>query len=462
MPLPRAELLRDGVPIPERITGIVLSSRPPRGDGLLHDLRAPIIAGLVVLFGIFAVGGGWAAVAPLAGAAIAPGVISPEGSRQTVQHLEGGIIRQILVRDSDVVVEGQALVVLEGVGARAEVGRLEERLRTLAAQEARLRAERNGAEEIRFDHAILADASAPAVVAVRTAQLNFFQTRRAAEANREAIQGQRIDQLERQIAGLQRQLVSNRRQRELIQEETTDVDQLYRQGLERKARLLGLQREDAALLGAAGELEAQIAQAEEAIGETRLEIMDIRIQRIEEVDEQFADVQMQRGEAEEELAAADDTLRRTEITAPIAGTVLDLRFTTTGGVIGPGEPVLDLVPLADELIIEAQVRPTDVDDVAAGQSAHVMFPSLPQRQLLRIAGEVESVSADALTDEHSGETYYRAKVTVDRGDLALAPPGVELVPGMPAEVFIATTERTLLSYLLQPIQEILARTFRES
>jgi HlyD family secretion protein len=462
MPPPRAELLRDGVPIPERITGIMLSSRPPRGDGLLHDLRAPIIAGLVVLFVIFAVGGGWAAVAPLAGAAIAPGVISPEGSRQTVQHLEGGIIREILVRDSDVVVEGQALVVLEGVGARAEVGRLEERLRTLAAQEARLRAERNGAEEIRFDHAILADASAPAVVAVRTAQLNFFQTRRAAEANREAIQGQRIDQLERQIAGLQRQLVSNRRQRELIQEETTDVDQLYRQGLERKARLLGLQREDAALLGAAGELEAQIAQAEEAIGETRLEIMDIRIQRIEEIDEQFADVQMQRGEAEEELAAADDTLRRTEITAPIAGTVLDLRFTTTGGVIGPGEPVLDLVPLADELIIDAQVRPTDVDDVAAGQSAHVMFPSLPQRQLLRIAGEVESVSADALTDEHSGETYYRAKVTVDRGDLALAPPGVELVPGMPAEVLIATTERTLLSYLLQPIQEILARTFRES
>jgi HlyD family secretion protein len=462
MPPPRAELLRDGVPIPERITGIMLSSRPPRGDGLLHDLRAPIIAGLVVLFVIFAVGGGWAAVAPLAGAAIAPGVISPEGSRQTVQHLEGGIIREILVRDSDVVVEGQALVVLEGVGARAEVGRLEERLRTLAAQEARLRAERNGAEEIRFDHAILADASAPAVVAVRTAQLNFFQTRRAAEANREAIQGQRIDQLERQITGLQRQLVSNRRQRELIQEETTDVDQLYRQGLERKARLLALQREDAALLGAAGELEAQIAQAEEAIGETRLEIMDIRIQRIEEIDEQFADVQMQRGEAEEELAAADDTLRRTEITAPIAGTVLDLRFTTTGGVIGPGEPVLDLVPLADELIIDAQVRPTDVDDVAAGQSAHVMFPSLPQRQLLRIAGEVESVSADALTDEHSGETYYRAKVTVDRGDLALAPPGVELVPGMPAEVFIATTERTLLSYLLQPIQEILARTFRES
>jgi HlyD family secretion protein len=463
MPLPTAEPLRNVVPMPDRGTPIMLEARPVRSAaGLLQDLRGPIVAGLIVLVLVFAIGGGWAAVAPLAGAAIAPGVISPEGSRQTVQHLEGGIIREILVRDSDQVAQGQPLVVLEGVGARAEVGRLEERLRTLAAQEARLRAERADAAEIRFDHAILADAEAPPVAAVRVAQVNFFQTRRAAEANREAIQAQRIDQLERQIAGLQRQLVSNRRQRELIQEETTDVDQLYRRGLERKARLLALRREDAALLGEAGELEAKIAQAEEAIGETRLEITDIRIRRIEQVDEQLAEVQMQRGEAEEELAAADDTLRRTEIMAPVAGTVPDLRFTTTGGVIGPGEPVLDLVPSAGELIIEAKVRPTDIDDVAAGQSAHVMFPSLPQRQLLRIAGEVESVSADALTDEDSAEIYYEAKVTVDRGDLARAARGVELTPGMPAEVFIATTERTLLAYLLQPIGEILARTFRES
>jgi HlyD family secretion protein len=461
--MPTAEPLRHVVPVPDGSTSSVLEPRPVRGAaGLLRDLRGPIVAGVSVLALVFAVGGGWAAVAPLAGAAIAPGVISPEGSRQTVQHLEGGIIREILVRDSDQVVAGQPLVVLEGVGARAEVGRLEERLRTLAAQEGRLRAERADAAQIRFDHAILADAKAPAVAAVRAAQVNFFQTRRAAEANREAIQAQRIDQLERQIAGLRRQLVSNRRQRELIREETVDVDELFRQGLERKARLLALQREDAALLGAAGELEAMIAQAEEAIGETRLEIMDIRIQRIQEVDEQLAEVQMQRGEAEEELAAADDTLRRTEIVAPVAGTVLDLRFKTTGGVIGPGEPVLDLVPLVDELIIEARVRPTDIDDVAAGQSAHVMFPSLPQRQLLRIVGLVESVSADTLTDEHSGETYYRAKVMVDRGQLALAARGVELTPGMPVEVFIATTERTLLAYLLQPLSEILAHTFRES
>lgn len=431
-------------------------------DGsLLGDLRRPMLAGVLVLLTIFGVGGVWAGLAPLAGAVIAAATISPEGSRQTVQHLEGGIIREILVRDTMLVAAGQPLLVLEGVGARAEVGRLEERLRSLAAEEARLHAERGGADQIRFDHPILADTGAAAVAAARSAQLNVFETRHAADRNRAAIQLQKIDQLERQIAGLRHQLVSNRRQRELIRAEMADVDQLYRQGLERKSRLLALQRQDAALLGEEGELQATIAGTQEQIGETRLAIMDLRIQRLEQVDEQLAEVQMQRGEAEEALAAAHDKLRRTAITAPVAGTVLDLRFKTTGGVIAPGAPVLDLIPAADELVIEAQVRPTDIDDVAAGRPARVMFPSLPQRHLLRIAGTVESVSADALADERTGDTFYTAKVTIDRTDLARAAPGVELTPGMPAEVFISTGERTLLGYLLQPFGEILAHTFRE-
>ena len=251
-------------------------------------------------------------------------------------------------------------------------------------------------------------------------------------SNREAIQGERIDQLERQIAGLQRQLVSNRRQRELIQEETTDVDELYRRGLERKSRLLALQREDAALLGAAGELEAQIAQAEEAIGETRLEIMDIRIQRIEEVDEQLAEVQMQRGEAEEELAAADDTLRRTEIVAPIAGTVLDLRFKTTGGVIGPGEPVLDLGNVGRPADHRGAGRPADIDDVAAASPPTSMFLSLPQRRLLRIAGDFRSarihvpfVPGDTL----AGPTLVRS-----------APSEFEYIDSLPHPAYVITAE----------------------
>jgi HlyD family secretion protein len=223
-----------------------------------------------------------------------------------------------------------------------------------------------------------------------------------------------------------------------------------------------LQREQAGLLGEEGEFTALIARAQEAIGETRLQISDLRIQRMEEIDADFAQVQMERGESEEELAAARDKLRRTAILAPVAGTVLNSRFKTTGGVIRPGDAILDLVPLEDELIIEARLSPTDIEEVAPGQDAYVMFPSLPQRTVPRIGGRVRSVSADALIEERSGTSYYLAKVQVDRDQLAEAAPGLELTPGMPAEVFIATTERTVLEYFLQPITQTFARTFRET
>jgi HlyD family secretion protein len=438
------------------------ASEMPPARGVLADLRQPLFWGVLTLLLVFGFGGGWAALAPLAGAAIAPGVISPDGSRRTVQHLEGGIIHELLARDGEVVEMGQPLVVLEGVDARAEVGRLEERLRTLTATEARLVAERAAAPAIEFTHPILADQADPEVAAARLAQANQLEARRAADANREAILGQRIEQLHRQIAGYERQVEANRRQRGLIEEETVDVEHLYRKGLERKARLLALQREQAGLLGEEGEFTALLARAQEAIGETRLQISDLRIQRMEEIDAEFAQVQMERGESEEELAAARDKLRRTAILAPVAGTVLNSRFKTTGGVIRPGDPIVDLVPLEEELIIEARLSPTDIEEVAPGQDAYVMFPSLPQRTVPRIGGRVRSVSADALIEERSGMSYYLAKVQVDRDQLAEAAPGLELTPGMPAEVFIATTERTVLEYFLQPITQTFARTFRES
>jgi HlyD family secretion protein len=434
----------------------------PPARGVLADLRWPLSWGVLALLLVFGFGGAWAALAPLAGAAIAPGIVSPDGSRRTVQHLEGGIIHELLARDGEVVEMGQPLVVLEGVDARAEVGRLEGRLRTLTATEARLVAERASAAKIAFTHPILADAADPEVAAARRAQANQLEARRAADANREAILGQRIEQLHRQIAGYARQVEANRRQRELIEEEAVDVEQLYRKGLERKARLLALQREQAGLLGEEGELTALIARAQEAIGETRLQISDLRIQRMEEIDAEFVQVQMERGESEEELAAARDKLRRTAILAPVAGTVLNSRFKTTGGVIRPGDAILDLVPLEEERIIETRLSPTDIEEVAPGQDAYVMFPSLPQRRVPRIAGRVRSVSADALIEERSGIAYYLAKVKIDRDQLAEAAPGIELTPGMPAEVFIATTERTVLEYLLQPITQTFARTFRES
>ena len=434
----------------------------PPSPPLLYDIRGTTLIGLVILLVFFVIGGVWAATSRLSGAAIASGMVSPEGQRQTVQHLEGGIIREILVRGGDVVAAGQPLYVLEDIIAQAEVGTLRTRLRTLAATEARLRAERVGAAEIVFDHPSLADETDPEVQAVILQQVNQLNTRRANTESREAILQQRIAQLDQQILGAERQLAGARRQNELIREEIATVVDLVRQGYERKPRLLALQRAEAELMGTEGELISRIARSEEAIGETKLQIINLTTDRVEAIDGQLADVQAQRTEVEQRIHESLDRLSRTTIVAPVAGTVLNPRFKTPGGVIRPGEPVLEIVPSNDELIIDVRLPPQEIDQVHRGLEAHVTFPSYPQRTVMRIPGEVFYVAADVLEDERTGMPYFTAKVRVDGDVLRERAPDIELTPGLPAEVYITTTERSMLDYLLQPLLQSLERSFRES
>lgn len=436
--------------------------RLPPSPPLIYDIRRTGMIGLVILVVFFVLGGGWAATFEISGAAIAPGVVSPEGQRQTVQHLEGGIIREILVREGDVVEAGQPLLVLEDVMAQAEVGALLSRLRALAATEARLQAERVGAEEISFDHPSLADRSDPEVQAVITQQINQFTTRRANDKSREAILVQRTAQLQQQIIGAERQLEGVRRQNELIREEIDTVADLVKQGYERKPRLLALQRAEAELMGTEGELVSRIARAEEAIGETRLQIINLTTDRGETIDSELSQIQAQRTEIEQRIRESLDRLTRTTIVAPVAGTVLDPRFRTPGGVIRPGEEVLDIVPSSDVYVIDARVSPQDIDQVHAGLEAYVTFPSYPQRNVLRIPGELTTISADVIEDERTGERYFTAKVRVDGDDLRQRAPDIEMTPGLPAEVYISTTARTVLNYLLQPFLQSLERSFRET
>jgi len=273
---------------------------------------------------------------------------------------------------------------------------------------------------------------------------------------------QRIAQLERKIGGFERQVESKRQQQELIGEEIEGVRDLVDKGLERKPRLLALKRAQAELIGDQGELEASIAQANEAIGETRLQIMNLRFERDEDIGAELVRVQAQRSQVEEQLRESRDRLVRTEIRAPVAGTVIALRFKTLGGVIPPSEPILDIVPFEDELIIEAQISPNDIDDVEVGDSAYVTFPSIPQRRMLRIEGNVRSLSADTLTDPATQARYYLARIEVDRASFEAAARGFELTPGMPAEVYIETEARTFLSYLIQPFMRSVERSFREN
>jgi HlyD family type I secretion membrane fusion protein len=378
-----------------------------------------------------------------------------------VQHLEGGIIRDILIRDGDEVGAGETLVVMEDVDVQADFGVLMSRLRSLVAEEARLWAERDQTATIDFSHPALADQDNALVREVTRSQTNKLQSRRDNDASRVAVLEQRVAQLERQIAGLNRQLDSNRSQKTLIAEEIGDLSQLVEKGLAQKPRLLALQRSQAELVGEEGRLEASVAQAGEAIGETRLRVISLRDERDEEIAEDLAQVQSQRGQVDEQLREVRDRLARSTIKAPISGKVIGLKFKTLGGVIPSGEPILDIVPAEDELIIEARISPTDIDDVDTNSPAYVTFPSLPQRRVMRIEGRVTSISADAMTDPTTQASYFLGRIEVDREAL-LAAGNVELTPGMPAEVYIETQERTVLTYLLQPFLQSVERSFREN
>jgi HlyD family type I secretion membrane fusion protein len=418
--------------------------------------------GFAVILAFFVIGGLWAAVAPLSSAAIAPGVVSPKSSRQTVQHLEGGIIRDLLVHEGDHVTAGETLITLEDVSARSEAQSLRSRYQQLVATEARLMAERDAAPEITFPKLLMRQIYDPAIRQIVDAQVNQFNTRRANDDGRKAILRQRVAELEQQIGGLEEQLTSVEKQNVLIDEEASGVETLVNKGLERKPRLLGLQRTKAELLGQQGDLKAKIAQAHESIGETKLEIMKTDTERTETVAGELADTQAKIVEAYQALTEREDRLARTAIIAPVTGIVIDLRFKTTGGVIKPGDNVIDIVPTEDALVIDARVSTKDIHEVHNGLTAAVMFPGYTQRTLPRLEGKVTQVSADTLTDQRTGERYYTARVEVDRKKIREMAPNIELQPGMNAEVFIATGERTMLEYLVGPFMNVLNRSFRES
>ena len=432
-------------------------SEPPP---LRRELRSASRVAIALTAMFFVVGGGWAGTAKIGGAVVAPGVVNPQSSRKIVQHLEGGIIRSFEVREGDQVEEGQPLLILEDVSARAEHEALRSKQIMLAARMAQLLAERSGADEVDFDHPALADRNDPRVRDAIEKVSNRFETREKYDAFRREILGQRSAQLEAQIVGLKRQLEGVREQQRLISQEAKIVDDMVTKGYERLPRLLALQRSQADRMSVEGELNAQVARAREAMSEVSLQIAGVDAQRLDEVDGKLVDTQEQLNEVEEAIRKTSDRLTRTVVTSPAAGIVHDMRFKTPGGVVRPGEPVMDIVPTGDELIIDIRVSPRDIDDVHPGLSAYVTFPSYPQRTMFRVPARLRQVSADALSEE-DGDRFYTGKVELDGDLLHELDPTVQLTPGLPAEVFIATAERTVLEYLTQPLREVIERGMRE-
>jgi HlyD family type I secretion membrane fusion protein len=429
----------------------------PAAEIGIRPVLAVGVGVIVLFFGIF---GGWAALAPLGSAAIAPGEVIVEARRKTVQHLEGGIVGEIRVREGDRVAAGQMLIRLDETQPRATLDLLKGRSRAAAALEARLNAERDEQKAIEFPPFLLDEGGDPKVRKILDGQTRIFDARRNSILGQIAILKQRIAQYAEEIKGLKGEVAAETTQVELIAQELEGVETLYSKKLVRKPRLLELRRRQAEIEGRLAQNRARIARVRQNIAETHLRISELRTERINEVVEELRKVQSERFDLQERIRAAEDVLRRTAILAPLAGTVVGLQVHTTGGVIAPGQPLMDIVPSGDRLIVEARVAPEDIDVVHAGLAAKVRLTALNRRNSLPLEGRVLSISADRLVDERTGETYFLARVELLE-DPADALGGAFLYPGMAAEVMILTGERTALDYLFTPLSRSLERAFRE-
>ena len=459
-------MINDNSPISRQMDKLLSKTKKeaPTGD-LWQRLKFPLsvcgIVGLLFLGGF----GAWSSAVPLAGGAVAPGVISPMGARKTVQHLEGGIVEEILARDGDQVQVGDPLIILARTQALMSYEVYLSQLRTLEASLARLQAELAGEPEITFPQwAALADEDLEIEKLLRF-QTMMFETRLTSHQSRKDIQRQQVAQLQEEIVGLENQIEMQVEEIAFIEDELVGVIELYKKGYGTKPRKLALQKNKAEIAGEKAANVAAIARARQNIQEIELQIVTMDMERRNEVVEEINKTIAEIASIREQFLASEDVLQRTTITAPVSGTVVNAQFKTKGGVIRPGEPVLDIVPLDDDLIIEARVAPLDVDVVNPGLIAQVTLSAFQQRNLPLLSGRVQSISADAIVDEGSSETYYKAIVRVDRDHLSEIEQDtglpLTLKPGMPAEVLIVTGHRTFVSYLFKPLTSSFRKSFRE-
>lgn len=430
------------------------------GRSLAKVTRGPRLVSWLTVAAFFGGFGLWSATAPLTSAAVAQGVVKPDGQRKTVQHLEGGIIKAIHVREGQRVAAGDRLVTLEDVQAQSALNVARERLVHLLANEARLAAEHAGEDSVSFPPH-LRDMGGSAEEAM-DGQRRLFASRRDTLAGRLRVLDAKAAQLEEENAGLRRVIAAERRQLDLIGSDIATVGDLVDRGLARKPRLLELRREEAEIEASLANNEARVARNAQAIGEARFERLNLIAEREETVNKDLAEVRAELARVRSELPSRSDMMKRTVITAPVAGTVLNLRPTTEHGVLGPGDPILDIVPADSALIIDARVKPTDIELIRPGQTARVLLTAFGQRDLPQITGELRTISADRLVDERQGEAYFLAQVEVSQAALARVEGGLELSPGMPAEVMIITGRRTLLDYLIRPFIESITKAFQEA
>ncbi len=433
---------------------------PSIPDAPMMEMRIGLVA-IVAFFGLFL---GWAAFYPLDAGAFAQGQVAVSGNRQAVQHRDGGVVGALHVAEGDAVKAGQVLVeVSSGELAATERG-LTGQVVALLAQRSRLIAERDGlggvAEPVEFatlspEDRILADE------ALRL-QRQQFGARRTGRTTERGVLGQRVSQLEQQMEGYQRQITANAEQRRLIEDELSDIRRLAEQGYAPLSRVRALERQAAQLDGEAGALRAQVARTGEQIGETRLQMSSVGDTMNEDVADQLRNVEVQLNELQPRLTSVRAQIARNQVRAPVSGQVVGLTIFTDGGVIQAGQTLMEIVPDDASPIIVAEIDPTDIDNLAIGQTTQIMFPGLREGNPPRLAGEVMRISADSLSDAQTGRRWFRVEIVVPESEMAkLGRAGDAVRPGAPVEVVVLTRKRTALQYLFEPLMRGLWRSGTE-
>ena len=424
------------------------------------EWRPVAFAGYTLIAMTFGVAGVWAAVAKLDKAVIATGFIETETNRKTVQHLEGGIVRQILIKEGDHVTEGQVLFRLEQVQAEANNESLSNQLDSALALEARLVAERDGAQEISWPKEFKDRLVEPTLSHTLDDQIHQFEERRGSLEGQKNVIESRIVQLHKEIDGISIEKTSTESQTTYINQELVGLRELAGKNLVPVTRVYAMERERTRLEGSVGRAVADIAKAESSIDEMNIQIQELTQKFQEEVASSLLDARQKIADLRERLSVSQDVVNRLAITAPRAGMVQNLKVFTIGQVLRGGEPLLDIVPDNDALVVHAEFSTTDIDNVFAGMTSEVRFPAFHSRTIPVMLGKIESISHDRLLDESTHQYYYLGLVSLNRGDIPDEYRS-RVRAGMPAEIIVSSGERTVLNYLVGPLSSSLRKTFRE-
>jgi HlyD family secretion protein len=424
------------------------------------SLRKPLIWGAVAIaigFGGFF---GWAASASLDSAAVATGTVTVDTKRKTVTHLEGGILKRLLVREGDAVKQGQLLLEMDDLRARADLSQFSGKRVGLLAKLARLRAEQTNEPAIDFP-AELRDSADPIAVSVVRAESDLFRKRRQVYEGKLEFQRKQIEQYSAEAESLLAKMQSTTRQRDLVATRLEAVRKLSEKGYASKAQLVEIEATWNGLIGSIGEYTAQKAKAEQAKAGALVSLLSVEQEWQSQVASDLQDAQLLLNEVEQQIASAQDVLSRLGVRAPQSGVVVDIKTRTPGGVIPPGQPIMDIVPENEPLLIESRLNLRDIVSVHVGSKARIRLTSYDNRTLAPVAGEVTYVAADQTVDQTTGVAYFIVRARILPEELS-SHPEVKLYPGMPAELLVINRPRKAIDYLIEPITESFNRAFREN